>query len=359
MAQETAAERTEEPTPRRRQKARDEGQVAKSSEVVSALIMGLVTVVIFYWMAYITPGLVDFTQSAFRLENWREIEHAGAPAIVRSVGAEIARIVIPVALVTGIISLLANLAQVGLSVNWELCNFKWDRLNPLNWFKKMFSLELPVELTKALFKGLGVITIAILGLLDEPYYLGKLMFSSLPQLGEHMRDLAAGVFFRVTLAMVALAIIDYLWTRMRHEQKIRMTRQEIRDEMKEMEGDPYQRAAQRRRGREMVQEALASNVRGATVVVRNPTHFAVALRYERQVDESPKVVAKGRGYKALRIIALAQEADIPVIEDRPLARTLYRSVKVGKTVPVELYRAVARLFAALYKSQGVAAENLT
>jgi flagellar biosynthetic protein FlhB len=358
MAQESAAERTEQATPKRKEQARKEGQVARSSEVVSTLIMVLVCGVILWWIVAVIPWLVEFTRGSFRLDALDEVTTGGAPGLLGSMGAMVGRMVIPVALIGAVIAMVANFAQIGFSVNWELVGIKWNRINPANWFKRIFSAELPIGLLKALFKGLGIIAIAAWGLRDQPEELGPLVFATTTGVGEHMQELAFTIFVRVTIAMTALAIFDILWTRFQHEKKLRMTKQELRDEMKESEGDPYLKAALRRRMREMATNSLVSKVEDSTMVVRNPTHFAVALRYERGKDASPRVMAKGRGHKALRIIDLAEKAGVPVIEDRPLARTLFSSVKEGKIIPADLFRAVARLLAVIYRQKGLTAEEV-
>jgi len=358
MSQESAAEKTHEPTPKRRQEATKEGQVAKSAEVISTLMMFLVIGVILIWTAQMVPRLVETCQRSFSLQGWRDIESGSGAAAIRAAGADIGYLVMPVAVVAAIIALLGNLAQVGLNIHWELLAFKWDRLNPMNWLKKTFSMELIVNLAKAFAKGLGVILIAAWGLKSEPENLWYLTFAPVGELGRHMQDLAFTVFLRVGIAMMFIAALDFIWQRHQHEKKLKMSTQELKDEMKEQEGDPYLKAAMKRRGRDRINESLSSSVEQATVVVRNPTHYAVALKYERGGGGSPKVVAKGRGFKALRIIELAESFGVPVVTERPVARALYRSVKVGKTIPMELYRAVARILAMVYKQQGLSAEDV-
>jgi flagellar biosynthetic protein FlhB len=358
MSKDSAAEKTHDPTPKRRREATKEGQVARSAEVVSTLMMFLVIGVILVWSAHMVPRLVESCQRSFSLQGWRDIESGSGATAIRGAGRDIGFLVMPVAVVAAIVALLANLAQVGLTVNWELCGFKWDRLNPMNWVKKTFSMELVVNLAKAMAKGLGVILIAAWGLRNEPEHLWYLTFAPVGELGQHMQGLAFTVFIRVAIAMMFIAALDFMWQKHQHEKKLKMSTQELKDEMKEQEGDPYLKAAMKRRGRERVNESLSRNVEQATVVVRNPTHFAVALKYDRGFGGSPTVVAKGRGFKALRIIELAEEFGVPVITERPVARALYRSVKVGKTIPLELYRAVARILALVYKQQGLQAEDV-
>jgi flagellar biosynthetic protein FlhB len=151
--------------------------------------------------------------------------------------------------------------------------------------------------------------------------------------------------------MLIVALLDIIWTRHQFEKKIRMTKQEVKDEMKDIEGNPILKSAMRQRARDRIRESLVKSVKEATVVVTNPTHYAVALKYARSSDAAPRVLAKGRDFKALRIREIAKANQIPIIEDKPVARALYASVKEGKLVPVSLYRAVARVLAIVYREQ--------
>lgn len=347
----SAAERTEDATPKRREKARKDGESARSQEVNVALGMLVVSGVILWWFSFILPGLVEFSRSMFKMERWGDLSTTAAPNILGVIGWQVFRIAIPIGSMVALMAIIASLLQVGVQFNLELAQPKPNRLNPMNWLKRTFSIEIVVELAKSTFKAFGIGLIAILSLSDELPNLAKLVEAPMIEIGRTLQDMAYIVFIRVTAAMLIVAMLDILWTRFQFEKKIRMTKQEIKDEMKDSEGNPLLKSAMRQRARERVKENLVSSVREATVVVTNPTHYAVALKYERNADSAPRVLVKGRDFKALRIREIAKAHGIPTVEDKPVARALFASVKEGKTVPVELYRAVARVLAIVFRQQ--------
>ena len=349
--QDSAAERTEEATPRRREKAREDGESARSQEVNVALGMFVVSAVILWWFAYILPGLIEFSRSMFKMERWGELTTTSAPNVLEAIGWQVFRIAIPIGAMVGLMAIFASLLQVGVQFNLSLAQPKPNRLNPMNWLKKTFSIDIVVEFSKSIFKAFGIGLIAIMSLKDELPALWRLTEAPMVEIGRTLQDMAYIVFVRVSAAMLIVALLDILWTRYQFEKKIRMTKQEVKDEMKDSEGNPLLKSAMRQRARERVKENLVSSVREATVVVTNPTHYAVALKYERNSDPAPRVLIKGRDFKALRIREIAKAHNIPVIEDKPVARALYASVKEGKTVPVSLYRAVARVLAIVFREQ--------
>jgi flagellar biosynthetic protein FlhB len=250
------------------------------------------------------------------------------------------------------LGVLTSVLQVGIFINWENAGFKWQRLDPKNWAKRVFGVELPVNLAKAIFKGLGVVVVAALGVLDLPERLWRLAGLPAAAVAVEIQEVAEAVTYRVAAALVVLALLDVLWTRYRHEEKLMMTRQEVKDEMKDAEGNPHVKQAMKRRMNEVGSQGLREAVGQATVVTTNPTHYAVALRYWRGKDATPVVVAKGADYKAQRIKDLAREQGVPVMEDKPLARALYSLVSEGQAIPVDLYKSVARLLAVVYRRRG-------
>ncbi len=351
MSDKSAAERTEPATPQRKRKARKEGDIAKSQEVSGALAMLVVAGVISWWFSSSVPEFLAELRHAFKFENWRSLTQGGAVEVVHHVGNQVFSIAMPVAAFTMVVGVLGTLMQVGVMFNMSLVKPKGNRINPLNFFKRTFSMDFPISLLRSIFKGMGVVAIAAYGLRDEPAKLWKLAYMPVEQTGLKLQDMAFTVFSRVAAGLLILALLDVLWTRFRHAKKLRMTKQEVKDEMKNAEGDPFIKSARRARARELAMGRLSDNVKEATVVVTNPTHFAVALRYDHAKDPTPRVVAKGRGFKALRIRELAKKFDVPTVENKPLARTLYSSVRIGRTIPVELYRAVAQVLAKVYKQQ--------
>ncbi len=357
MSDQQAAERTEPATPKRRERARKEGESARSQEVNVALGLLVVSGVILWWFSHILPGLVDFSRSMFKLEVWGDVTFSTAPQIVGKVAWQAFRIAVPIGAMVGLVAIIAQCLQVGVNFNLELALPKGNRMDPKNWFKKMFSIEIVVELAKSSFKAFGIGLIAVFSLLDELPTLWRRVESPMAEIGHTLQDMAYLVFIRVSAAMMIVAMLDILWTRHQFEKKIRMSKQEVKDEMKDVEGNPILKSAMRQRARDRTRENLVNSVKQATVVVTNPTHYAVALKYARTSDPAPRVLVKGREFKALRIREIAKAHNIPVIEDKPVARALYASVKEGKLVPVSLYRAVARVLAIVYREQARPAQR--
>jgi len=346
---ENGAERTEQPTPQRREKARKEGQVAYSQEVGIAGTLLVVCGV----LSIFAPWLASVAMGRFRggldLTPGPDLTLEDAVKTVRYGLLAAAALVGPPALSSMLASGGLGVGQVGFQPNFENLGLKWNRLNPQNWLKKMMSPDVVVALGRNLFKGLGIIAIAVWSLRTQPETLDRLVYSPPAALASRLREVALTVAGPVTGAVIVLALLDLLWTRYRHEQKLMMTKQEVKDDLKETEGNPQQKAELRRRAQENANKRLPAQVEEATVIVTNPTHFSVALRYWQGKDSAPVVVAKGIDYRALRIREIAKEKSIPIIEDRPLARALHGLVDEGEAIPMEFFRPVARLLAIVYR----------
>lgn len=346
---ENGTERTEQPTPQRREKARREGQVAYSQEVGIAgtllVFCGFLTILA-PWLAQIAMGRF---RNGLELTPGPSLDLDGATATVRLALIAVASCVGPPALSSMFASAGLGVGQVGFQPNFENLGLKWKRLNPQNWLKKIMSAELVVGLARNLFKGLGIIAIAAWSLRNQPETLDRLVGAPPAALVDRLQEVAITVAGPVTFAVVVVAMLDLLWTRYRHEQKLMMTKQEVKDDLKETEGNPHLKAELRKRAQEIANRRLPAQVETATVVVTNPTHYAVALRYWQGRDNAPVVVAKGVDYRAQRIREIAAAKSIPVIEDRPLARALHGLVDEGDVIPMEFFRPVAKLLAIVYR----------
>lgn len=352
MAEEQGGERTEEATPRKREKAREEGQVARSQEAGVAVTMFVLVATLNWLLPASSAGALQRFRAAFDRISAEPFTADQAGQTITQIWTDVLSLVLPVAFLAMLGGVAMSLAQVGFQLNLSLLQPKPDRLNPANWLKRMFSAELPVTLIKSLFKGLGVASIAILAMEAEPSNLWRMAFGGEAALLSHIREVAAHVISRVAAAMAVVAMLDYGWAKYRFEEQLKMSKQEQKEEMKESEGNPQQKGELRRRARDMAQGGLAEQLKEATVVATNPTHYAVALRYQPERDGAPMVLARGVDHKAARIKKLARENNIPVIEDRPLARALHALTKEGDTVPQELYKSVAKLLAIVYARRG-------
>lgn len=352
-------ERTERATPRRREKARKDGQVPMSQEVAVATSMLLLSGMVAWGFPTIAAQLVSLFRANLALDETTMLfSDVTAVNAIRRVQLGAFRVVAPVAFGAAAIGLAGTLAQVGVAFNPELVSLKWDRLDPSSWFKRMFSAELPVNVLKSLFKGLGVVLIAGFALRDEPERLFELAYAPVTGLAHQMGEFAFSVITRVSAALAVVAGIDVLWTRYRFEERIKMSRQEIKEEMKEAEGSPEAKSRRRQFMQKLAgKPSLESQVKEATAISVNPTHYAVALRYWPGKDRDPRVVAKGVDHKAARIREIAKKHGIPIIENKPLTRALYKAVKEGQAVPEDMWQAVAQLLAIVYQMRGGATQG--
>ncbi len=350
-------ERTEEATPERRRKAREEGQFPRAKDAGNIVASVLVMLTLAGLGESITRKLADFTLRCFSQPY--ELLRGDPRAVFHNVAAVVGLIVLPVAAAAALGALALGIAEAGYHPNMDLAAPKWSRLDPLPKLKQMFMLqETAADITIQLAR------VVIVGVVA--YNSVKTAFPRLMQLSRvDVRSGAAEVIQAMfelalwaSLALAALALVDYLKSYRKHEQSIRMSRQELKDEMKQQEGDPRIKHRQRARAREALKRGMAKAVAGSDFIVANPTHISVALRY-RVNEGAPMVTAKGYDEVALYIKKLAKEHDIPIIENKPLARALAKRVRAGKPVPVDLYAAVAEILAFVYRLKKKSLDTLT
>jgi flagellar biosynthetic protein FlhB len=349
---ETGAERTERATPKRREEARKRGQVVLSPEVSPVAV--LLAALALAWVG--APGVAATLREVVR--SW--LAGAGAAAIhddsvFPAVAGTLWRVggaMGPLFLTTALVGTAAVVAQVGFAVHPELVLPKGERVSLASGAKRLFSLQGAANLVKAVVKIVVVLGVAyaVIGRI-----IGQAVATPTMAVDDILRFAGRGLaqlFGLMALALAALGLVDFLWQRWRHEQQLRMTRHELKDETKESEGDPHVRQRFRKAHREFAKRRMLVDVKGADVVLTNPIHFAVALRYRPQEMVAPRVVAKGAGELAQRIKETARAAGVPIVERRALARALYRTVAIGSEIPPALYRAVAEILAYIYALRG-------
>jgi flagellar biosynthesis protein FlhB len=349
MSDAPGGERTEKATPRKREKALETGQVALSQEVNSALVLVAGFSLLFAGTASMGRILNDNARyllgeaHLFRLDSpFALSEFAAANVMV------LVRAVAPVAGGIMVVGLLANLMQVGWHVNLTALSFRLDNINPLNGIKNMFSRKMSFELVKSLVKILLIGAVAwwtVSSLGGELLGISLLPLTGAAAMGWHT---LAKLVYRLAALMAALAVVDWSFQKWQHEESLKMTRQEVIEENKDIEGDPQIKARMRAIQFEAVRKRMLAEVPRADVVVTNPTHFAVALKY-KDGEAAPRVVAKGQDHLAQTIRRIARENRVPVIENKPLARALHKLVKVGAYIPDDLYQAVAEVLAYVYR----------
>lgn len=338
--------KTEKATDHRRQKAREEGQVARSRELSSAA-------------ALLAGVSVLAAQAPNDLLHWRRFFQAALDHAVReeiSMATPLfpwtAQLVFswawkPLA-AAGSVAVLATLAQGGFVFAPKLLAPDVARISPSRRLGQIFSLMTLVQLCKALIPGTAIIYIAV-GVFEREWpSLGLGIWASPRQIAAHMFNIVFELFWKSSLVLLAWAVVDYIAMRQKFEGDLRMSKQEIREEMKQLDGNPHTRGRIRRLQRQARRQRMIKAARNATVVVTNPTHFAVALEYSDTMA-APTVVAKGQNLLAQQIKEIARWDGIPIIENPPLAQSLYRTVEVGQAIPEKLYAAVAEILAYVFR----------
>jgi flagellar biosynthetic protein FlhB len=346
-------ERTEKATPKHRKRAREKGQVARSPDLGGAIVVA----VGLFALSLLGPQIVGAGAATLR-EMLGEISNPGRVAtasgldeLMQSAVATMLLAVAPVALACMSAAMLAGVAQVGFRPTAHALKPDFRRINPVSGARNLFGPNAIFEALKATAKIAVVGAVAALALLPgltglaadvgiSPYALGRLSGSS-----------ALGVAQHAAFAYLVIGVLDYAWRRRRHEQQLRMTKQEVKDEVRHYGVSAEVKAALRRRQMQIARARMMAAVPDADVIVTNPTHYAVALSYDGR-RTAPEVVAKGKDLIAAQIKRIAEDNDVPVIADPPLARALHASVEIGQVIPEELYAAVARVLAFVYRLAG-------
>ncbi len=341
-------DRTEPATLRRREEVRERGQVAKSREVTSVAVL-LAGVVYFYFFAEYTGNVLGNLARFFFQTSTTPIESPDALfSVILMAFQGIGWVVLPLLGFVLVFSVLAHVVQFGLLFAPQALVPKFNKMNPLEGAKRLLGKQGWMDLFKSLAK------VALVGYVS--YITIAEAWLLLPKLSQMPPDSILSVFIgfamriaiRCTAILVFLAALDYAFQRHVFEKNIMMTKDEVKQEYKQREGDPLVKARIRQVQREISRRRMMSAVPKADVVITNPTHYAVAVLYLREEMEAPTVVAKGRGYIAQRIREIAEESDVPLVENPPLARNLYQAVPLGQTIPVEFYKAVAEILAYVY-----------
>ena len=347
-------EKTEKPTSKKLSDARDEGKVAKSREVSNAL--GLIALFLILKVLIGTFGnqfLETFNGIYSKIPDVVSYSAGGisvatVTSVINTVLIRILTIFLPVLLVGFAVAFASDIIQVKWKVTLKPLQPKFSKLNPISGFKKIFSKEALFELLKSLIK-IGIVCwIAYSTLRDEFHNIFFLYDMPLKQAIVFIGDLAISIGLSISLTYVLIALADFVYQKLRFNEDMMMTKQEVKDEYKNTEGNPEIKSKQRARMREVSQRRMMQDLKTADVVITNPTHYAVAVKYDQNESSAPVVVAKGEDYLAAKIKEAAKENEIEIVENKPLARMLYANVDIGAQIPPELYQAVAEVLAFVY-----------
>ena len=354
MAETSGQEKTEKATSKKREDARNKGQVAISREVSSATVL-LASMGFFYFagssMFWNLSEVISRVFQSIGTLRFNTIDDASVFSL--EVLYRLLAILMPFLLPLAALGLAANIFQVGFKFSTEAISPKFSKLNPISGMKRFVSLKSLVELAKSVLKLMFIGTIAYLLVKGEMESFPLLVHQEVGQILIFIARVSLKISFFVCLAMIILSMLDFLYQRWQHEQDLKMTKQEVKDELKQTYGDPKVKARIRGVQMEMARRRMMAAVPEADAVITNPTRLAIALKFDARKMIAPRVLAKGSGHIAHRIREIATEHQITIVEEKPLAQALFKMVDIGGYIPAELYRAVAEVLAYVYRLKGM------
>ncbi|MCM3732152.1 flagellar biosynthesis protein FlhB [Fictibacillus nanhaiensis] len=342
-------EKTEKATPKKRQESRKKGQVAKSADINAALVLFVSVLFLAFMGSWMGERLLHLFTHSLDKKLLYDVTETSIPKLFWELSMEVSVILAPVMIAAMFAGVLGNYLQVGFLLSTEAIQMKLERINPLSGFKRIYSVRALVELTKSLLKILliGGVTFFILWIERDVYLRMSLVSieSSLPVFG----GLAIKMGFAASIVLLFLAFLDYMYQKYDFEKNIRMSKQDIKDEYKKSEGDPKIKGKIKEKQRQMAMRRMMQEVPKADVIITNPTHYAICLKYDDSGMEAPVVVAKGVDLIAQKIKEIGKEHEVVTVENKLLARTLYARVDIGQVIPEDLFKAVAEILAFVYR----------
>ncbi len=349
MAEESSGggEKTESPSSKRRADFRKKGQVAQSKEVQTAVLLTLTFILWIFYMPEFWSSLSELLSSL-----WRNIDtFGGSPSDVYNLALfivkEMAILLAPLFFLVLVAGFFSSIAQVGWIFTTQPINPDLGKLNPIKGFGRMFSMKSLVDLVKSILKIALIAWVAYATVYDYFQEALILVDTSITATILYLARIATIILAKVCAILVLIAVLDFAYTRYEMEEKMKMTKQEVKEEFKEMEGDPYIKSQIRRIQQEMARKRMMAEVPEADVVITNPTHLSVAIKYDTETMDAPVIIAKGADHVAMKIREIARANDIPLIENPPVARLLHK-VDLGGVIPEEMFKAVAEILAHVY-----------
>lgn len=347
-------EKTEPATEKKLREAREDGKVAKSKELTSAFDLIVLFLVLKIFISFVGNGLMGEFRYIYGLipdfveENKMAVTSKAASALFSNVLLQILKVAAPFFIFGFTVTALISVIQVGWKVTGKPLQPKFNKINPLNGFKRIFSKDSIFELIKSILKIFVIIYVAYTSIRGNAKDIFILYEIPLMQAVMLCGTVIINAGLKISLVYLVIGLADFIYQKVRFKEDMKMTKQEVKDEYKNTEGDPEIKGRQRQRMREASRRRMMQDVPKADVVITNPTHFAVAIKYDPETSKAPVVLAKGEDYLAQKIKETARENHIEIVENKPLARMLYANVDIGQEIPPELYQAVAEILAMVY-----------
>ena len=350
MAEQQGQEKTEAPTEKKRRESREEGQVAFSRELPSAALLAGILLTLIATSPLILDAFREMTTKIFReMSKANELSIDSLYDLSGEIYYTLLPAFAPFAVIIVLVGILASILQVGVQITLKAIAPKFNKISPLTGLKRLFSTQSLADFLKSMAKLIIVGIVGYITYMDKITELNGLFVATPEAILEYNFTVVAEVSGKIVLALVAIAIFDYLYQRWHHEKQLMMTKQEVKEETKQTEGDPQLKARIRQIQREMSNARMMQEVPKADALIVNPTHFSVAILYDRDVMEAPEVTAKGTDHMALRMRTVARENSVPILERPELARDLYANVEIGESIPERFYKAIAEILAFVYR----------
>jgi flagellar biosynthetic protein FlhB len=351
-------DKTEEASAERRDEYREEGQIAQSADLTQVVALGAIVIFLSVYAPQMIGHMKKLLVVNFESLSTFRVNRENIGPYIGSAWLSMLYLIAPLFIVVSVISIVGTLLQTQFNWSWKALEFKWEKMNPISGIARMFNKEMVSRFVKTLAKLLVVTLVTVLILKGEWVSVPRLINYPLIRSWLYWSDVTKDLLWAITIFMLVVSFADYMHNLFTMERQMRMTKQEVKEEHKQREGDPHMKNRIRRAAREIANRKTLEKTKTATVIITNPTHYSIALRYEVGMP-APILVAKGVDFLALKMREIAKEQDIPCVENKPLARTLYASVKEGEEIPASMYKAVSEIIRYIFRMKGVKVPSKT